>query len=458
MLVEGIALMQAVVLDNVSVRYRVPNEQIPTLKEYAIRWLKRRVTFQEFWALRGVSLTVEQGEVLGIVGRNGAGKSTLLKLVARVLKPAAGRISIRGRVAPLLEITAGFDPELTGRENVYLNASILGLSKGEIDRRFDGIVEFAELQDFINAPVRTYSSGMMARLGFAIATDSDPDILLVDEVLAVGDERFQVKCHDRIDRFRRNGVAIVIVGHNTEMIRSLCDRAAWLEHGELQDIGDGRSIAYEYQQFLASGMLRREQAGYFHPEWSVTRAEWTRMVVLALGLPLRSPQQPTFADVPPDSQYYPYIEAVVESGAFVGDGKGSFRAAEVVSRAEAVAIAMLLAKPGVAAPEHSRFADVNDEEWYASWLRRAEAAGVLPPAWEGQFLPVTGLTRAEAAQIAVHLMAESPMLPDKPSFVDVGMSAPFWPAVERAAAGGLVAGATAPPRPGNASAPASNLS
>jgi ABC-2 type transport system ATP-binding protein len=448
--------MQAVVLDKVSVLYRVPNEQIPTLKEYTIRWLKRRVGFQEFWALRGVSLAVEQGEVLGIVGRNGAGKSTLLKLVARVLKPTVGRVSIRGRVAPLLEITAGFDPELTGRENVYLNASILGLSKGEIDRRFDGIVEFAELADFINAPVRTYSTGMMARLGFAIATDADPDVLLVDEVLAVGDERFQVKCQDRIDRFRRNGVAIVIVGHSVEMIRTLCDRAAWLEMGELQDIGDGRSIAYEYQQFLASGMVKRERVEYFHPEWSVTRADWTRMVVVALGLPLRSPQHPTFADVQPGSPFYPYIEAAVKDGAFAGDGKGSFRAAEVVSRAEAVTIAVLLAQPKAAAPATSRFTDVDAGEWYARWLYAAEAAGFLPPAWESEFSPHNGLSRAEAAQIAVHLMAQPPSLPGRSSFVDVPMSAAFWPAVEIATAGGLVAGAPAPGGTGAASSPAPN--
>lgn len=227
-------------LDTVSVCYRLPKEQIISFKEYAIRWLGRRISYHELWALRDVSLTVQPGEVVGVIGSNGAGKSTLLKVIARVLKPTRGRARVSGRIGPLLELSAGFDPELTGRENVYLNGAILGLSKREVDRRFDQIVGFAELENFIDAPIRTYSSGMVARLGFAVVTDVDADILLVDEVLAVGDEMFQRKCLERIQTYRARGVSILIVSHNMHTIRDMCDRAIWLASGEKR--GEGKPV------------------------------------------------------------------------------------------------------------------------------------------------------------------------------------------------------------------------
>lgn len=224
-------------LEDVSVRYRVPREQIGTFKEYAIRALQRRVRNDEFWALRNVSLEVRRGEVLGIVGRNGAGKSTLLKVVARVIRPTSGRVWIRGRVAPLLEFGAGFHPELTGRENIFLNGTLLGFSRREMEDKFDRIVDFAELRGFIDAPLRTYSSGMVARLGFAIATDVRPDILIVDEVLSVGDAAFQSKSAARMREFRERGTTILLVSHSTSAVRDMCSRAALLTRGVIRAVG-----------------------------------------------------------------------------------------------------------------------------------------------------------------------------------------------------------------------------
>ena len=234
-------------LEEVSVRYRVPRERMRTFKEYAIRALKRQLSHDEFWALRGVSLHVNPEEVFGIVGRNGAGKSTLLRVVAGVLKPTRGRVWVKGRVAPLLELGAGFHPELTGRENVLLNGALLGYGKREMLERFEEIVAFAEIGDFIEAPLRTYSTGMVARLGFAVATAIRPEILIVDEVLSVGDTPFQDKCQARINEFRALGTSILLVAHSLPTIREMCDRAIWLAHGEVQAFGDAQLVASQYE-------------------------------------------------------------------------------------------------------------------------------------------------------------------------------------------------------------------
>jgi homopolymeric O-antigen transport system ATP-binding protein len=241
-------LEEAVRLEAVSVRYRVPSERIRTFKEYFIRRLKGEVKMHTFWALQDVALNVNRGEVFGLVGINGAGKSTLLKVVARVLRPTKGRVIVRGRVAPLLELGAGFHPELTGQENIFLNGALLGFSHREMQEKYDQIVEFSELGQFINAPIRTYSSGMYARLGFSVATASEPDILIVDEVLSVGDEAFQQKCAARIDAFRQRGTAILLVSHNMGTIESMCQRAAWLDHGNLKAIGEPVDVIRAYRE------------------------------------------------------------------------------------------------------------------------------------------------------------------------------------------------------------------
>ena len=201
-------------LEGVGVRYRLPRERIPSFKDYAIRWLKRSLAYDELWAVRGVSFEIQRGETFAIVGHNGAGKSTLLKLIARVLRPTEGRVRVAGRVAPLLELGAGFDYELTGRENVFLNGTILGFSQADIESRFERIVAFAGLKEFIDMPLRTYSTGMVARLGFAVATDVKPDLLIVDEVLAVGDGEFQARSRERMETFRGEGQTIIMVSHN----------------------------------------------------------------------------------------------------------------------------------------------------------------------------------------------------------------------------------------------------
>ncbi len=237
----------AIQLENISVRYRVPHERYATLKEHAIRWLQRRVQYDDFLALRDVSLTVQRGEVVGIIGRNGAGKSTLLKVIGRVLRPTRGRVLVRGRVAPLLEFGAGFHPELTGRENVFLNGAIMGFSRAEMQAKFERIVDFAELREFIDAPLRTYSSGMIARLGFAVATDVEPDVLIVDEVLSVGDAAFQQKSAERMQSFRANGATILLVSHNLALVEAMCDRAIWLDQGRIVAEGSASSVVRRYR-------------------------------------------------------------------------------------------------------------------------------------------------------------------------------------------------------------------
>jgi ABC-type polysaccharide/polyol phosphate transport system ATPase subunit len=227
-----------VLFEDVSVEYRVPHERVRTLKEYAIRRLKGRIQYQKFLALKEASFRVQQGEIFGLIGSNGAGKSTALKLVARVLRPSHGRVRVRGRVAPLLAMGAGFHPELTGRENVFLNATLLGFTRREIEKRFNAIVDFAELWDFIDAPLRTYSSGMITRLGFAVASDQMPDLLIIDEVLAVGDASFQEKSLNRILSFQEKGATTLFVSHSMAQVRSMCHRVLWLDHGVVRFIGN----------------------------------------------------------------------------------------------------------------------------------------------------------------------------------------------------------------------------
>jgi ABC-2 type transport system ATP-binding protein/lipopolysaccharide transport system ATP-binding protein len=238
-------------LDDVSVKYRLQQERITSFKQFAIQWMQRQVTYKDVWALRDVSLAVERGEVLGVVGANGAGKSTLLKVVARVLRPTSGRVSVRSSAAPLLELGAGFDFELTGRENIYLNGAILGQPRRDMERRVGQIADFAELNGFLDASLRTYSTGMVARLGFAVATDVAADILIIDEVLAVGDEAFQRRCLERLEEFCQAGVTILVVTHNAAMIQQLCDRAVWLDKGAVRAVGPVDDVLERYQSSQA---------------------------------------------------------------------------------------------------------------------------------------------------------------------------------------------------------------
>ena len=241
----------AIAVHGVSKSFRLYHEKFPSLKERVINFGQR--SHEQFWALRDIDLEIAHGETVGLLGHNGSGKSTLLKCIAGILRPDAGEIHTAGRVAALLELGAGFHPDLTGRENVYMNGSILGMRRAEIEKRFDDIVGFAELEQFIDNQVKHYSSGMYVRLGFAIAINVDPDILLVDEVLAVGDEAFQRKCIDRVRTFQREGRTIVVVTHSSDLVRQLCDRAAALAHGEKIAEGLPGPVIREFRASLMGG-------------------------------------------------------------------------------------------------------------------------------------------------------------------------------------------------------------
>jgi ABC-2 type transport system ATP-binding protein len=238
----------AISVQGVSKHFRLNHEQYHSLKERVVHF--RRSTYEDFWALRDVSLEIEQGTTMGLLGANGSGKSTLLKCISGILRPTEGQVEIRGRVAALLELGAGFQPELTGRENIYLNGAILGMPRRDLERRFDDIVAFAELDQFIDTQVRFYSSGMYTRLGFAIAVNVDPDVLVIDEVLAVGDEAFQRKCFDRVRRFQTEGRTIVFVTHAADQVRQLCDSAAVLDHGRVVVAGTPGEAVRGYREHL----------------------------------------------------------------------------------------------------------------------------------------------------------------------------------------------------------------
>jgi ABC-2 type transport system ATP-binding protein len=233
-------------LEEVALCYRLAKQRIPSLKEYAIHWMRGALSYEKLWALRDISLTVRRGETLGIVGRNGAGKSTLLKVISRVLKPTQGSVEVQGRISPILELGAGFDFELTGIENVYLNALLLGHSRREIDEKLEEIIEFSGLGDFVRSPIRNYSTGMLSRLGFSVATAWIPDILILDEVLSVGDASFTSKCEERINRFHEAGTTVLLVSHSAGAIRKNCTRCVWLDAGRLRADGEAEEVLDTY--------------------------------------------------------------------------------------------------------------------------------------------------------------------------------------------------------------------
>lgn len=231
----------------VSMKFNLMEEKVDSLKEYIVRLIKGKLLYNEFIALKDVSFEVKKGDILGIVGFNGAGKSTLLKILAGVLVPSSGKVITKGTIAPLIEVGAGFDPELTAKENIFLNGAILGHDHKFLETHFDEIIDFAELRSFINVPVKNFSSGMYARLGFAIATIVNPDILIVDEILSVGDYKFQEKCEQRIQEMINQGTTIILVSHDIKMIERLCNKVLWLEHGMKKDFGKTEEVCIEYK-------------------------------------------------------------------------------------------------------------------------------------------------------------------------------------------------------------------
>jgi ABC-type polysaccharide/polyol phosphate transport system ATPase subunit len=244
--------MAAVILENVSKKFILHHDRPRSFQEMflSIPRREKRNDPEEFWALRDVSFEIAPGTTVGLIGPNGAGKSTLLKLISRIIEPTSGRIQVNGRVGSLLELGAGFHPDLTGRENIYLNGSILGLSQAQIRCKLDEIIAFAELERFIDVPVRHYSSGMYVRLGFSVAVHTDPEILLVDEVLAVGDAAFQQKCLEKMAQFKREGRTILFVSHALHLIEQLCTKAIWFEEGKIQQIGDAHQVLASYMKAI----------------------------------------------------------------------------------------------------------------------------------------------------------------------------------------------------------------
>lgn len=249
----ALAAGPAVFLDHVTLRYRIPREVVSTFKEYTLRKLRGRMEHNTLVALRDVNLTIARGERVGIIGANGAGKSSLFRLIARVRPPTEGRLVVRGRVAPLLELGLGFHGELTGRENVILHGALMGFSREEMLGRVDAIAAFAELEEFLDAPIRTYSTGMAARLAFSVATDVDPDILLVDEALAVGDERFRAKCRERMAGLRERGRTFLLVSHSLPDVTDSCARAVWISEGRIVADGPAADICAAYHAWAQEG-------------------------------------------------------------------------------------------------------------------------------------------------------------------------------------------------------------
>jgi lipopolysaccharide transport system ATP-binding protein len=261
----------AVVVENVSKRYRLSHagegrvpyhtfrDDLVRLAKWPVRWLRGRTRrTEDFWALKDVNFAVQPGEVVGVIGRNGAGKSTLLKVLSRITKPTAGRVRLRGRVGSLLEVGTGFHPELSGRENIYLSGAVMGMTRAEIKRKFDAMVAFAEVERFLDTPVKRYSSGMYMRLAFAVAAHLEPEILLVDEVLAVGDAQFQKKCLGKMGEVARGGRTILFVSHNMVAVRTLCQKVVWLADGGVRDCGPSEKIISRYtREASTSGLERR---------------------------------------------------------------------------------------------------------------------------------------------------------------------------------------------------------
>ncbi len=252
--------VSAIEVRDVWKRYRRPHKQVNSLKEAVVAFLRGQSGYEEFWALKNISFSVEPGEAIGLVGPNGSGKSTLLGLMARVLKQTRGSIRVEGRVCPLLELGTGFHLELSGRENVFLNASLLGLGRRETARRYRDIVEFAELPDVMDAPVKTYSTGMVIRLGFSIAVHLDPDVLLIDEVLSVGDEHFQHKSFQRLLEFKREGKTLFVVSHNLDAVKQLCERAIWLDRGRVIKDTDSGEVVTKYRAAVQAWERSLEEA------------------------------------------------------------------------------------------------------------------------------------------------------------------------------------------------------
>ena len=239
-------------VDNVTMRFNLAQEKTDSIKEYILKMISGKLRFNEFFALKDVSFEVHRGEAVALIGKNGSGKSTMLKILAGVMCPTRGSVSVKGTVAPMIELGAGFDMELTARENIYLNGAILGHDRAFMDQHMQNIIEFSELEEFIDVPLKNFSSGMIARLGFSISTVIQADILIVDEVLAVGDFKFQEKCKKKIEELLSGGTTLLFVSHNEAQVKELCPKAVWLDHGKMMAFGDTHAVYDQYFRYYSS--------------------------------------------------------------------------------------------------------------------------------------------------------------------------------------------------------------
>ena len=245
--------MSIIQVEDVSMRFNLAQEKTEPLKDYAVKLMKHLLYFKEIYALQNVSFRVEPGESVALIGRNGSGKSTILKVISGVMYPSGGSVAVNGEIAPMIELGAGFDMDLTARENIFLNGAVLGHDRDYMMEHFDRIIEFSELKDFVDVPVKNFSSGMIARLGFSIATEVQADILVCDEVLAVGDFMFQQKCHRRMEEMLSNGTTLLFVSHDINQVQQLCQRSIWLDHGVLRGDGPSREVCADYVRAMEAG-------------------------------------------------------------------------------------------------------------------------------------------------------------------------------------------------------------
>ena len=247
-LYDGVSTLNIVEIKNMSMQYRLQKERITSLKEYLVKFVQRKLQSNKFWVLNDINLNILKNESLALFGHNGAGKSTLLKLIAGVVQPTKGKVLTKGSIAPLINLGAGFDMELTAHDNIYISCAVLGFSKKEIQKKYDSIVEFAEVRQFLDVPLKNFSSGMVAKLGFAVASDSPADIFIVDEVLSVGDTRFQQKCRDRVQEIRKTGTTFIFVTHDLDTASNMCHKGLWLNSGRIVEYGDIDLVCQSYSQ------------------------------------------------------------------------------------------------------------------------------------------------------------------------------------------------------------------
>ncbi|MEW6338846.1 MAG: ATP-binding cassette domain-containing protein [Acidobacteriota bacterium] len=389
--------LPAIRFDDVTIRFRVARRGASTLKEWAIRKLTSGLAYEDREALSEVSFELQHGESLGVIGANGAGKSTLLRVAAGILQPSGGVATVRGRVAPLIELGTGFDGDLTGRENVLFNGALLGRSRVEMERRFEEIVAFSGLARHIDAPLRTYSTGMVARLAFAVAISVDAEVLLLDEILSVGDELFRRRCRKRIDAFRRAGTTVVLVSHDLATIERFCTRALLLDEGRVIASGPVGEVVSRYRKEIrALGRRRGAEAAIAagvarDPAWRTSRAGVAAALVGSVhgGDYEPPPASGVFGDLPPDHPDAPYAEELNRLGITHGFSDGSFRPGDAVTRAQ-MAVFVVLARHGrgfVPPRAEGSVRDVPRSHWAAAHVEQLIRDGAATPFDDGTFRP-----------------------------------------------------------------------